>query len=220
MVWFLNICAFKKIVLYTWISTRIPGTRVVDHRGVNYGFSHNLCFWSDVWLKHGLDVEFDDFGEINLSTQKSCTEVCSRSLKSVCQHYCLFYVTCSILFFFLKIFNLFIHERHRERGRDTGRGRSRLPAESPMQDSILGPWDHNLSRKADTQPLSYPGALLSFVFCMKLGIFQTCQVSRYARYEGDVEMLGWVWPVHQSGLHSPKSFPGGPQGYDRSSTCL
>ena len=40
--------------------------------------------------------------------------------------------------FFLR-FYLFIHERHTERGRDTGRGRSRLRAGSPMQDSIQDP---------------------------------------------------------------------------------
>ena len=32
-----------------------------------------------------------------------------------------------------------------ERGKDTGRGRSRLHAGSPMWDSIPGPWDHALS---------------------------------------------------------------------------
>ena len=36
-------------------------------------------------------------------------------------------------FFFFKIYS-FIHERHRERGRDTGRGRSRLHAGSPTWD--------------------------------------------------------------------------------------
>ena len=46
--------------------------------------------------------------------------------------------------FFFKIY-LFIHGRHRERGRDTGRGRSRLLAGSPMWDSIPGPRDHALS---------------------------------------------------------------------------
>ena len=35
-------------------------------------------------------------------------------------------------FFFFKRFYLFIHERHRERGRDIGRGRSRLPARTLM----------------------------------------------------------------------------------------
>ena len=46
-----------------------------------------------------------------------------------------------------KIFYLFIHERHRERGRNIGRGRSRLPAGSPMRDSIPGPRDHDLSQR-------------------------------------------------------------------------
>ena len=48
------------------------------------------------------------------------------------------------LFFFLRFFflrfYLFIHER----GRDIGRGRSRLPVGSLLQDSIPGPQDHNL----------------------------------------------------------------------------
>ena len=50
-----------------------------------------------------------------------------------------------------KRFYLFIHERHGERGRDIGRGRSRLLVGSPMQNSIPGP----LSQRA--QPLSHPG---------------------------------------------------------------
>ena len=50
-----------------------------------------------------------------------------------------------IVFFFFKI--LFIHERHRERGRDTGRVRSRLPTESLMWDSNSGPPDHDLSQR-------------------------------------------------------------------------
>ena len=49
---------------------------------------------------------------------------------------------------FLKIFYLFIHERHnRERGRETGRGRSRLHAWSLMRDSIPELLDHALSQK-------------------------------------------------------------------------
>ena len=40
---------------------------------------------------------------------------------------------------------LFIHETQKERGRDLGRGRSRLLAGSPMQDCIPGPQDHTLS---------------------------------------------------------------------------
>ena len=46
-------------------------------------------------------------------------------------------------FFFFKI--LLIHERHKERRRDKGRGRSRLPAGSPMWNLIPGPQDHDLS---------------------------------------------------------------------------
>ena len=38
-------------------------------------------------------------------------------------------------------------DTHRERGRDTGRGRSRLHAGSPMQDLILGLQDHALGRR-------------------------------------------------------------------------
>ena len=50
------------------------------------------------------------------------------------------------LFFFLR-FYLLIHDRHRGGGRDTDRGRSRLHAGSPMQDSILGLQDHALDQR-------------------------------------------------------------------------
>ena len=53
----------------------------------------------------------------------------------------------SFFFFFFLGFYLYIHERHREGGRDTGRGKSRLPAVRLMQDSISGPWDHALTQK-------------------------------------------------------------------------
>ena len=48
---------------------------------------------------------------------------------------------------FFKRFYLFIHERHTERGRDIGRGRSRLHTGSQMWDSILGFRDHALSQR-------------------------------------------------------------------------
>ena len=51
-----------------------------------------------------------------------------------------------ISFFFNDLF-IYSSETHRERGRDTGRGRSRLPAGSLMRSSILGPQDHNLSQR-------------------------------------------------------------------------
>ena len=40
-----------------------------------------------------------------------------------------------------------MRDTHRERGRDTDRGRSRLPAGNLMWDSIPGPCDHDLSRR-------------------------------------------------------------------------
>ena len=42
--------------------------------------------------------------------------------------------------------------RDTQRGRDTGRGRSRLPAGSPMWDLIPGLQDHTLSQR---QMLNY-----------------------------------------------------------------
>ena len=48
-----------------------------------------------------------------------------------------------LLYFFLI---LFIHERHTERSRDTGRRRKRVPVGSPMWNWIPGPWDHDLSQ--------------------------------------------------------------------------
>ena len=53
-----------------------------------------------------------------------------------------FWCSCECNFFLFKvifkIFDLLIHERERERGRDTGWGKSRLHAGSLMWDSILG----------------------------------------------------------------------------------
>ena len=48
-------------------------------------------------------------------------------------------------YYFLKI--LFIYDRHRKRGRDTGRGRGRLHAGSPTRDSVLGLQDHALGQR-------------------------------------------------------------------------
>ena len=47
-------------------------------------------------------------------------------------------------FFFFKVLFIYSWETEWERGRDTGRGRSRLHAGSPMWDSILGLQDHTL----------------------------------------------------------------------------
>ena len=47
--------------------------------------------------------------------------------------------------------------RDRERGRDTGRGRNRLHAGSPMWDLIPGLQNHTPGLKAGAKPLSHPG---------------------------------------------------------------
>ena len=54
-----------------------------------------------------------------------------------------------VLLYFFKRFYLFFHERHRERGKDTGRGRSRLHAGSPRSQG------HALSVKGGAQLLSH-----------------------------------------------------------------
>ena len=40
-----------------------------------------------------------------------------------------------------------MRDTEREKGRDTGRGRSRLPAGTLTRDSIPGPWGHDLSQR-------------------------------------------------------------------------
>ena len=52
----------------------------------------------------------------------------------------------NFLSFFFKEF-IYLLTRDTERGRDIGRGRSRCPVGSPMQDSIPGPQDHDLSQR-------------------------------------------------------------------------
>ena len=42
---------------------------------------------------------------------------------------------------------MYLFMRDTDRGRDIGRGRSRLPAGSVMGDSIPGPQDHDLSQR-------------------------------------------------------------------------
>ena len=51
-----------------------------------------------------------------------------------------------VSFFYFRDF-IYLYMRHRERTRDLGRGRSRLPAGCSMEDSIPGPWDHALGRR-------------------------------------------------------------------------
>ena len=51
----------------------------------------------------------------------------------------------SVFCLFLRFFYFFM--RDIERGRDIGRGRSRLPAGNLMWNLIPGPQDHNLNQK-------------------------------------------------------------------------
>ena len=55
-------------------------------------------------------------------------------------------------FFILKILFIYSWETERERGRDIGRGRSRLHAGSPMLDSVPRPQDHTLSQSQMLNP--------------------------------------------------------------------
>ena len=48
--------------------------------------------------------------------------------------------------------------RDAERGRNIGKGRSRLPAESPTQELIPGPGDHDLNQREMLSQLSHLGA--------------------------------------------------------------
>ena len=59
--------------------------------------------------------------------------------------------TSNQILFFLGF--IYLVMRDRERGRDIGRGRSRLPAGSLMLDLIPGAQDHE--PKADAHPLSH-----------------------------------------------------------------
>ena len=89
-----------------------------------------------------------------------------------------------ISFFFL-IFYLFIHERYRERGRDTGRGRIRLPEGSPMWDSIPGLWDHDLSQ-GQTLNCSATQASLPFLkFKFNLPIYSITLITEEASRIGE-----------------------------------
>ena len=69
---------------------------------------------------------------------------------------CMVVAHCTLGFLFVFII-LFVYSWETQRGRDTGKGRSRIPAGSPMQDSNPGSQDRcDLSQ--DTQPLRHPGA--------------------------------------------------------------
>ena len=83
----------------------------------------------DICINFSLYQNKSDSGDINSFTSSFNSKMC--------------------LFFFK---DLFILERHRDRGRDIGKGRSRLPVGNGMRDLIPGPQDHALSQR---QTLNY-----------------------------------------------------------------
>ena len=102
---------------------------------------HDVQLWSSIHLMlHGqvLSLCYDPVACKEMPLNYECTEDSQTFFLGS-------YV--SGLWLLKNIFNLFIHERHAERGRDVGRGRNRLHAGSPMLDSI--PWlrDHALSQR-------------------------------------------------------------------------
>ena len=68
------------------------------------------------------------------------------------------------MFFFKKRFYLFIHERHTDRARNTGRGRSRLP-EEPASGLDPRTQGSQPELKAGDQPLNHPGTPKNFFKC-------------------------------------------------------
>ena len=66
------------------------------------------------------------------------------SLKAVSLEGIRYYIDLS---FFFKILFIYSWKTHREKGRDTGRGRSKFHSQSPLWDPIPGPRDHALSQR-------------------------------------------------------------------------
>ena len=87
----------------------------------------------------------------------------------------------SLSSFFKKRFYLFIHDTHTytHRGRDTGRGRNRLPARNQIWDSILDrgitPWVKG--RLSTTEPPRHPHPLVSLIRSVALLAFSLSSVT-------------------------------------------
>ena len=93
--------------------------------------------------------------------------------------------------------DLFIHETERERGRDTGRGRSRLHAGSPMWDSIPGSRGHALGqRRCQTaEPPGVPSITFFFLTDIAMSTAQShvCSVSSAGHTPGAHQGLVLIW---------------------------
>ena len=109
--------------------------------------------------------------------------------------------TSGFLGFFLRFYS-FIHERHRERGRDTGRGRSRLHAGSPMWDSIPGPQDHALGQRQVPNRRATQGSPSYFVVTHPLRLRALCSQRRWATLPPrslPLPLSGWSpGPLHHT----------------------
>ena len=121
--------------------TKIQNKILLEWEGTLYSF-FSLCFWIDLYYSpdtlHFMD--FDSFVILSESYTPSWLSTCLSIL-----------MLSRPFFFFFKDF-IYLFMRHRERGRDTGGGRSRLPAGSPTWDSILGPWGHAMDRRQTLHP--------------------------------------------------------------------
>ena len=94
---------------------------------------------------------------------------------------------CPSFFLYLKDFiYLFIHKRQRERGRETGRGRSSFPVRSLMQDSIPGIPGLRITPPAEgrcstTEPSRCPNTLrlnlISVLASPRIGILNQSEIT-------------------------------------------
>ena len=95
-----------------------------------------------------------------------------------------------LLFTFLKKIS-FIYSWETQRGRDIGRGRSRLPTSSPMWDSIPGPgitpWAKG--RCSTAEPPRHPST--SSFLCVKCFLYLSCPFILWFHFK---------WPFHRPPL--------------------
>ena len=103
-------------------------------------------------------------------------------------------------YFFLKILFIYSWETQTE-SRDTGRGRSRLPVWSLVQDSIPGIPGSQRELKADTQPLSHPGAPLTSLTCDIVLVFLSTNSIRSV-----IQGLFLLITFSHYGFYFPSSF--------------
>ena len=99
---------------------------------------------------------------------------------------------------FLKIY-LFIRERHREKAGRQAEGEAGRDRQSPMQGSIPGPWDYDLSRR---QTLNHSAAQASTVRCG----FQPEQLTGLGRFRAYGFSLGHTEDGLENEFHKDRVF--------------